>query len=288
MKERIITGICLIIVVLACLFMKHPVPISILMIAIASVAAYEWFKLMPFQEKLQAKNRAKRDLFPAVLYAILNGAITAIVLAAPLVFTTKFVIVYYLFPTIVFWLISLYWVKVYPKKSEQWYNPMLYPIGFLVISSATFSMFFLWHLSPWWLMYVFLLVWGADSGAYFVGRKLGKTKLSPAVSPNKSVEGLWGGILTTVFIMLLTVLLSDLTLTVGQWFAFLLVSIVTVVASVQGDLLESMIKRRAGIKDSGRILPGHGGVLDRVDSLLAATPVFVVGLYILMEMGVNL
>ena len=136
-------------------------------------------------------------------------------------------------------------------------------------------------------MYLFLLVWGADSGAYFVGRKFGKKKLAPTVSPNKSVEGLYGGIATTVIIMMI-VQYSYLNLTAVQLILFLVLSIITVFASVLGDLFESMIKRRAGIKDSGRVLPGHGGVLDRIDSLLAAAPIFAAGMYILKLIGVDL
>jgi CDP-diglyceride synthetase len=144
----------------------------------------------------------------------------------------------------------------------------------------------MWY-SPWWLMYLFLLVWGADSGAYFVGRKFGKRKLAPTVSPNKSVEGLYGGILTTIIVMLV-VQYQYLNLTWVQQLLFLILSLITVFGSVLGDLFESMIKRRAGIKDSGRVLPGHGGVLDRIDSLLAAAPIFATGMYILKLIGVDL
>ena len=136
-------------------------------------------------------------------------------------------------------------------------------------------------------MYLFLLVWGADSGAYFVGRKFGKNKLAPNVSPNKSVEGLYGGIATTIIIMFV-VQYFYLNLTALQLILFLILSLITVFASVLGDLFESMVKRRAGIKDSGRVLPGHGGVLDRIDSLLAAAPVFAAGIYVLKLIGVDL
>ena len=136
-------------------------------------------------------------------------------------------------------------------------------------------------------MYLFLLVWGADSGAYFVGRKFGKKKLAPNVSPNKSVEGLYGGILTSMLIVVAVASLY-LDMTWPELCLFLILSVITVFSSVLGDLFESMIKRRAGIKDSGRILPGHGGVLDRIDSLLAAAPIFATGIYVLKLIGVDL
>ena len=128
-------------------------------------------------------------------------------------------------------------------------------------------------------MYVFALVWSADSGAYFVGRKLGKNKLAPHVSPNKSIEGLVGGVLLSI-IVVVVVAFTALELSAMQLANFVILSVITVLASVQGDLFESMVKRQAGIKDSGSILPGHGGVLDRIDSLLAAAPIFALGLWV--------
>ena len=184
------------------------------------------------------------------------------------------------------WLLSLYWVKSYPEY-DGWYNPSLNFIGFVLISAAVTAIYAVWTHSPWWLMYLFLLVWGADSGAYFVGRKFGKKKLAPHVSPNKSVEGLYGGVFTAILIVLFVeIVYLDLSLT--QHILFLILSMITVFSSVLGDLFESMIKRRAGIKDSGRILPGHGGVLDRIDSLLAAAPIFAASMYVLKLIGVDL
>ena len=128
---------------------------------------------------------------------------------------------------------------------------------------------------------MFVLVWCADSGAYFVGRKLGKRKMSPHVSPNKSVEGLYGGLATGCLVVLgvsfgLLKNWSSLAIVL-----FLGLSLLTIVMSVFGDLFESMMKRHAGIKDSGRILPGHGGVLDRIDSQLSAMPIFALGFWAL-------
>ncbi|CAG2156436.1 unnamed protein product [Oppiella nova] len=211
------------------------------MIIAAGAAGYEWFKLMPHESDHVKKIKAAGF---GVLTAFFSG---------------------------------LYWVKHYPEY-DGWYNITLNIVGLVLISAAVTAIFEVWKSSPWWLMYLFLLVWGADSGAYFVGRKFGKRKLAPDVSPNKSIEGLIGGIVT-VAIVIIVVQSIYLHLTLPQHILFLVLSIVTVFSSVLGDLFESMIKRRAGIKDSGRILPGHGGVLDRIDSLLAAAPFFAAGMY---------
>lgn len=124
-----------------------------------------------------------------------------------------------------------------------------------------------------WLLFVFVLVWAADVGAYFAGKAFGRHKLAPAVSPGKTWEGVGGGLLAVAAILALA----------AVWFQrplvpMLVLGLAVAVVSIVGDLLESLLKRQAGLKDSGALLPGHGGALDRVDSLLAALPVFVAGL----------
>ena len=274
MLERIITALVLVAVVLSCMFATQShVPMLVLMIIAAGVAGYEWFKLMPRKADHLLKVRA-----------CCFGLFTAAISALALNYTDIALLLW--IASIVSWLCSIRWVTSYPEY-DGWYNPILYVIGLVLVSAAVTAIFAVWKNSPWWLMYLFLLVWGADSGAYFVGRKLGKRKLAPHVSPNKSIEGLIGGVFTSV-IIIVVVEWVYLDLTFAQHILFLILSIITVFSSVLGDLLESMIKRRAGIKDSGRILPGHGGVLDRIDSLLAAAPVFATGLYVLNLIGVDL
>lgn len=129
------------------------------------------------------------------------------------------------------------------------------------------------------LAFLFILIWVADTGAYFVGRRWGRTALAPQISPGKTREGLFGAL----------VLVSVYAIACGHFFGyqdsrlvfFSLLSIIVALISVLGDLTESLLKRERGVKDSGSLLPGHGGILDRIDSLLAATPVFVCGLIIL-------
>lgn len=274
MLERIITALVLVAVVLSCMFATQShYPMFILMILAAGVAGYEWFKLMP---------KTTDSVIKPMAWGF--GVITVALSALALYYSDIALLLW--IASIFIWFLSIRWVKSYPEY-DGWYNISLHFIGFVLISAAITAIFSVWGSSPWWLMYLFLLVWGADSGAYFVGRKLGKRKLAPHVSPNKSIEGLLGGVfVTTIIIIVVEVVYLDLTLI--QHILFLILSVITVFSSVLGDLLESMIKRRAGIKDSGRILPGHGGVLDRIDSLLAAAPVFAVGLYVLKLIGVDL
>ena len=128
------------------------------------------------------------------------------------------------------------------------------------------------------LFYLFSLVWIADIGAYFSGRRFGRNKLAPAISPGKTREGVVGGLLANVVWIFIVFQFT------GGWgidfWPFLLMSIAAALISVVGDLYVSVLKREAGVKDSSRLLPGHGGVLDRIDSINSATPVFVSGLFV--------
>ncbi|WP_440995608.1 phosphatidate cytidylyltransferase [Arhodomonas sp. SL1] len=135
-------------------------------------------------------------------------------------------------------------------------------------------------LGPLWLTVLFLLVWGADIGGYFAGRRWGRRRLAPALSPGKTWAGAAGG-------LVLGLVAAALALAVATWMgasfavfwgAGLLLGVVTIAMSVIGDLFESMLKRQRGLKDSGQLLPGHGGILDRIDALVAAAPVFALGL----------
>jgi len=150
--------------------------------------------------------------------------------------------------------------------------------GMIVIVPTWFALVLLHQQTPWLVLNVFCLVWIADIGAYFSGRRWGKRKLAPKISPGKSWEGVFGALFATLLYALV----------VSQWFAsgidqqvlFVVVCLVTVAVSVYGDLLESVFKRVTGVKDSGQILPGHGGMMDRLDSITAAAPVFATGMII--------
>ncbi|MFT6113659.1 MAG: phosphatidate cytidylyltransferase [Oleispira sp.] len=178
------------------------------------------------------------------------------------------------------WLVACWLVIQYPNKVTLWQAKpvravlglfVLIPmwVGFMALKSQEHSSLI--------IVYVMLLIWGADTGAYFAGKTWGNKKLAPNVSPGKSWAGFWGGLATTGLIAIV------FSLCVNQWlrpmtqsdFSLLAVmTFITAIISVMGDLLESMMKRHRGIKDSSQLLPGHGGVLDRIDSMASAVPVF--------------
>ena len=129
---------------------------------------------------------------------------------------------------------------------------------------------------PWRVLLVLFIVWAADIGAYFAGRRFGTRRLAPATSPGKSVEGVAGGMAAVA--VLGVVAGMWLGLAAGLVLVFVTLCMVVALLSVLGDLMESLMKRKGGVKDSGSLLPGHGGILDRIDSLTAAAPAFAVGL----------
>ena len=155
--------------------------------------------------------------------------------------------------------------------------------GILVLVPAWLSLVLIHGLpqnGPLLLVFLLLLIWSADIGAYFAGRRWGRVKLAPQVSPGKTREGLYGAIASALLWGL--ILAWWLGLDLQLYPVAVILCVVTALYSVVGDLFESMLKRQRGVKDSGYLLPGHGGMLDRIDSLTAAAPVFLLGL-ILME-----
>lgn len=180
------------------------------------------------------------------------------------------------------WLAAMVFVLSYPKLSFCWSSALIhFLIGLLVLSSTWMSVVGL-HIyadqGPYLVLYMITLISLADTGAYFGGKKWGKRKLAPDVSPGKTWEGVFSALMvSTIFALIGADLFS---FSGNQWLFFIVLSLVTAVFSILGDLNESMFKRHAGIKDSGQLLPGHGGILDRMDGVTAAAPVFVVGLWL--------
>lgn len=178
------------------------------------------------------------------------------------------------------WFVACILVMQYPKKVALWQaKPVRAVLGLLVLIPMWVGFMTLksQENSSLIIVYVMLLIWGADTGAYFAGKTWGNKKLAPNVSPGKSWAGFWGGLATTGLIAIVFSLSVHYWLRPMTWADFALLAVmtfITAIISVMGDLVESMMKRHRGIKDSSQLLPGHGGVLDRIDSMASAVPVF--------------
>jgi phosphatidate cytidylyltransferase len=177
---------------------------------------------------------------------------------------------------LLFWSLALLWVFFFPR----WINrAVVAGAGMLALSLAWLALVRMRldvAQGAQAVMYVLLIVWLADSGAYFAGRALGVRKLAPAVSPGKTWAGFWGGLAACALLAAVTAHFAHIPLP-----ALLPVTLVAGLFSVVGDLAESLCKRFAGLKDSGSLIPGHGGILDRFDSLLAAAPLLLLGIEVL-------
>lgn len=190
-------------------------------------------------------------------------------------------------PMLVWWFLVSVLLRKMPGKllALNYPTALKLVVGLVVLVSAWILMVWTqFNLGGPQTLYLFLLVWLADIGAYFAGKRWGLTKLSPEISPGKTVEGLYGALLASFAFALLTVGIliyfgqgSFTAFNAVQTVDFVMLSIVTVFFSVVGDLFESLVKRVRGVKDSGVLLPGHGGMLDRLDSLIAAVSVYYAG-----------
>jgi len=263
LKTRIITALILAPIAIGGVFFLPPVGFAIFTAALIALGAWEW------------ANMAGLTTQPT---RVCYSAAVLLVLAALYAITAQGVLWLALF----WWLAGFGLVAYYPKGSARWGSvPARAAMGLLVLVPAWVGLnylrsgefkFALTDNNLLLILYVFALVWVADIGAYFSGRKFGKAKLAPRVSPGKSWAGVWGG-LTAVAVFSLVVG-QTLGAGAGQTVALIIISVVTAAVSVLGDLFESMFKRFRGIKDSSRLLPGHGGIMDRIDSLTAAIPIF--------------
>jgi phosphatidate cytidylyltransferase len=178
------------------------------------------------------------------------------------------------------WCLAALWLRHYDFASDHDTHARIFKLA-----AATLSVIPAWcalaliHASQpngnRWLLLALAIVWAADSGAYFAGRKFGKIKLSPRISPNKTVEGMIGGVVAGMILALVAAPFAGASMKELPYVA--IVAIWTILFSVVGDLFESLLKRHVGVKDSSHLIPGHGGVLDRIDSILAALPVFALG-----------
>lgn len=263
---RVLTALVLAPLMLACIYWLPEPGFAAFIGAIVVLGAWEWANLAGFQ-------RVTTRLGMAVLTAAALGLLWWLQTRTTLTWLQLTLW------SLLWWLFALLMVVRYPA-SQNWIQhrwvrllmalPVLLPLwlGLNVLKGQPNA-----NLVLTWLM---LLVWGADIGAYFAGKAFGNRKLAPSVSPGKTWAGVYGGMATSVVLSAAMALIFLPGLTPLQWLLLLVISALVVAISVLGDLFESLLKRYRGIKDSSGLLPGHGGILDRIDSLCAATPMFCV------------
>lgn len=253
MGQRILTGVVLAAIIFAFLVYATDYLFGVGVFLLAILAAIEWLKFANTPE-----DKITRNL-------VIFGAATFVV-------SGFFEYVMYIFP--VFWLYAIIKLSQYERnKIDTLSRSQILVMGLFAISPFCASLYVLHSNGVAWIFMFILVVAAADSGAYFAGKAIGKRKMLPRLSPNKTIEGLLGGLVSSIVVAVIFLLYMDLTAI--QYIAMIFISALVAVVSVMGDVFESMMKRIAGVKDSGDLLPGHGGVLDRLDGYMPALPIFV-------------
>lgn len=279
LKQRVITAIVMLVVLYAGTVWLSPAYFAGFLSLILMPALFEWAGLMGLTRRRD--RLAWIMLFTAVLFSLmmlmsLDGSILDARDVAIICFLA-----------LLFWLVVFYFLREYPQRQSSWNARWkIGAMGLATLIPTWVGLYYLKILSPSGVLVFVLvaLVSVVDIGAYFTGRAWGKRKLAPALSPKKSWAGFWGGMASCGLLtlgLLTWVHLRYQALSLNLWILLLAAAMLLAVFSVIGDLFESMLKRHRGIKDSGRSLPGHGGILDRIDSLVAATPVYVLALIML-------
>jgi phosphatidate cytidylyltransferase len=274
LMRRVLTAVPLALVVIWVILFQPTQTLMGLLYVVVLLASWEWSRL--------------GGLGPVVargVYALLLCMIPFLMLR----YASEFMHLYIVAASIGWLLVTAWLFTARPQAASQALSPLKLLFGLLVIPAAVLAMNTV-HSSrlqgPDWLLFGLMLVWVADIGAYFSGKHFGRHKLAPRISPGKTREGLYGAaVAVTLYSM------------AGAWYfdlgtessvLMLLLMLLLSLVSVVGDLFESLMKREFGVKDSGAILPGHGGVLDRIDSVLAAMPLFMLGREFLLQQSFGL
>lgn len=272
LKQRFITALIMAGVFLAAIVFLPLAGLALLFGVFVCMGGWEWSRLAGWVSPVA------RTLYVVVLAAVLAGLYSYCHLgSAP----SREQVQPFLGVACLWWSFALLWVKGYPSSAVLWRTLVMRSLmGLLILAPAWMSAVFLLSFprGGGLVVVMVIVVAAADIGAYFSGKAFGKHKLAVLVSPAKTWEGFWGGMLVSVLLaVLLWYLLPDQAAHIGLA-SVVAVTLSTALASVVGDLTVSMVKRESGLKDSGSLLPGHGGVLDRLDSMCGAAPVFALGL----------
>jgi len=270
LKQRLLTAALLIPLVVASILLLSTAIFQGVLAIIVLLAAWEWFSIIGFKQNNQ-------KLFSLLVFSL-------IIVLTSLLPTSSLLLL-----TVLIWLAVLIFIGVFAHKPLPAVALKLFmeKNTALMMSAVVLSLF--WHgavelhssssLGPQQLLYVMVLVWLADTGGYFAGKRWGKIPLAKAISPNKTWEGVGGAlVLGMVWALIGFVLNFSGEISLFNWITL---SVFALFISIIGDLFESLFKRCYQVKDSGNLLPGHGGMLDRIDSLIAAVPVFTAAIYFL-------
>lgn len=255
-RQRLVTSLIFVPIVLWSILFAPATFLIGLVAALVIVASMEWIKLIPWQGLLSYT-------YPLLMLLM--------------VWVCGEWYSFWLYVGGIAWGAIAIAVYTYPASMPWWgKKPIVFAAGLWVIPLwvQSLKMIYLLPNGRWYLLTLLLLIWAADVGAYLVGRALGHTKLLPLVSPGKTREGVLGGMLFSFG----TILVCAYSLKLNIQFQMAFGVMILVPVSIVGDLFMSMLKRRVGLKDTGKILPGHGGLLDRFDSLIAAAPFYYWGL----------
>ncbi len=263
LKQRIITAAILLpLVIVTVLFAPNRTFLLLSAIPLLLIGGWEWSRLL-----------SMTDIQHRTLYVLAVIAVATAAYFLNALFFKAIIVI-----ALLWWVIAIGLLAVYKRESMFYmHRPWIFSsAGFIVLVSAWWFLGKLHSFNPQWVLYLILLTAIADTAAYFSGKAFGKHKLAPELSPGKTIEGVMGAALGVFLWGVLGAWYFHVP--ASLWVYFILLVLLTMLVSVAGDLFISMMKRESGFKDSGSILPGHGGILDRVDSQLAALPVFTSGL----------
>jgi phosphatidate cytidylyltransferase len=285
--QRIITASILAALIALAVF-KFPTDyFSLLMGLITLLAAWEWSNLAGITSLV------KRVLFLLALILPMSGIyfwtqfleLVAQITDWPDVRDYSGVLEWLVIPPVLFWIVVMILIRNTPLGVLNMNLRIRYKalIGWFVLLAAWM---FLCRLRVFYgtemTMYFLILIWATDISAYFVGKKWGTAKLAPEISPGKTVAGMYGALIAGMVCAVVLSLIYGFQLMIAA--DFVLLSILTALISIYGDLFFSVVKRQRGVKDSSSLLPGHGGILDRIDSLIAASPFFYTGIYLIYRL----